>query len=245
MFFPHFLTSAIKAVTAFAAWPWNAPFTIALATLVWHGILRGMYYLSGWIDFEFADRERLAGRSPSDRQRFAGDFFASAVRYLIRILWVGVGVTLLWTPLAYYVSQSSSAPSGIRGVVEIWAEIAAPYLYPGDSEAIPVPHAAPPPQAPNDAGAVATPSFDCAKANKWAEHQVCDTPDLAVLDAQMGDVYRALMTPLPIGDARKQLRLEQRAWLAQRDQCETATDPIDCIRQAFVRRIGELKARIK
>ncbi|HEX4302338.1 MAG TPA: lysozyme inhibitor LprI family protein [Rhizomicrobium sp.] len=244
MFFPHFLTATIKGLTEFLPWPWNAPVTIALATLIWHGILRGSLLAGGWIDMEIADRERLAGRAPSERQRFAGDMFQSAVRYLILILWIGVGITLFWTPFAYYVSVSPSASTGwVHGFVATWAEIASPYLYPGESASLPVARGVPQGTVPA-ATNTASPSFDCAKANKWAEFQVCSSPDLAALDARMGALYLQLINPLPVGEARMPLRLEQRAWLAQRNQCQYDGDPITCLRQAYDRRISELQAKV-
>lgn len=240
MFFPHGLVSLIKSFTSFLPWPWSAPFTVALATIFWVVILLAIKRIGGLIDLEFADRERLAHRSPSDAQRMAGEAFQIGIKWLIPLLWLGVAITALWTPMAAYVTTSTSAPAWLGNTVRFWAEVADPYLYPGDSTQLPTPR----PSVVPGSVAVASPSFNCAYANKWAEQQVCASAELAAYDVQMANLYATLITPLPKGAARMPLRLAQRAWLADRDQCQFAGTPMACLQDAYTRRISELKTQV-
>jgi uncharacterized protein YecT (DUF1311 family) len=240
MFLPHGLVWLIKSSTSFLPWPWNAPFTVALATAVWVAILLAIRRTAGLVDFEFADRERLAYRSPSDSQRMAGEAIQFAIKWLIPLLWFGVAITALWTPMAAYVTSSASAPAWLGSSVRFWAEVATPYLYPGDSTQLPTPR---PSIIPGFVTA-ANPSFNCAYANKWAEQQVCASSALAGYDVQMANLYATLITPLPKGAARMPLRLAQRAWLADRDRCQYAGTPMACLQDAYARRISELKTQV-
>jgi uncharacterized protein YecT (DUF1311 family) len=240
MFLPHFIVSAIKGLTAFFPWPWNAPFTVALATAFWMAVLWAIRYGAGLADFEYADGARVAGRAPDDRQRLAGDILEYGLRVLVPVLWAGVAVTLLWTPIAAYTSSSASAPAWLRGTVSFWAAVASPYLYPGETPDVP---AVPSPSAPaplSAAPASQGPSFACAYANKWAEQQVCGSAELAADDLQMANLYRAQILPLPRGAARLPLRNAQRAWLATRDRCQIDSDPMQCLRNVYASRIAEL-----
>jgi uncharacterized protein YecT (DUF1311 family) len=237
--FPHGLISLIKSLTSFFPWPWNAPFTIALATAVWMAILWAVQRICGWVDFEFADRERVAHRSPSDMHRLAGEILEVCVKWLILVLWGGVAMTVLWTPLAYYVASSASAPVWLGQTVRFWAEIASPYLYPDSSGQLPSPE-----PKPTTGDTTVGPSFVCAYAAKWAEQQVCASPQLSAADLKMANLYATLITPLPKGEARMPLRLAQRAWLATRDQCQFAGDPATCLQNAYSSRISELSALV-
>jgi uncharacterized protein YecT (DUF1311 family) len=238
MLLPHGLASLIGTLSSFFPWPWNAPFAVALATATWMVILWTIQRAGGWVDFELSDRERLALRSPSDAQRLAGDALQFAIGWLVPILWVGVAITVLWTPLAAYVSSSTAAPAWLGRTVQFWAEVAEPYLYPDESNQLPSPQSS---AAPVETAA--GPSFNCAYANKWAEQQVCASPQLAADDMKMANLYAALISALPKGAARMPLRLAQRAWLADRDLCQFAGTPTACLQDAYSRRISELSAQ--
>jgi uncharacterized protein len=75
-------------------------------------------------------------------------------------------------------------------------------------------------------------SFDCAQARTVTEKTICLSPELSALDAQMADAYRAAITT---GDA-DQLRADQRAWIRQRNRCQTAM----CLVEAHRARIAAL-----
>mgnify|MGYP003609394897 CR=1 FL=1 len=84
------------------------------------------------------------------------------------------------------------------------------------------------------------PSFDCAKAHSWSEHQVCNDPELAELDQQMAARYKALKSHRQGDDDR--LKTTQRRWLHDREQCQQAQSPKTCLRQRYQERLGELNA---
>jgi hypothetical protein len=66
-----------------------------------------------------------------------------------------------------------------------------------------------------------SPSFDCTKANSFAENTVCKSQLLSRLDSALGGNYKAMLAA-NIGDgARRDLRETQRKWIAERDKCTT------------------------
>ncbi|HEV2532828.1 MAG TPA: lysozyme inhibitor LprI family protein [Phenylobacterium sp.] len=78
------------------------------------------------------------------------------------------------------------------------------------------------------------PSFSCGKATVPAAVAICGNPDLAALDAKMGDLYA------PLVKARPGLRAEQRAWIRRRNaQCG---GDVDCLRKSLSVRVDQLKA---
>ncbi len=79
-------------------------------------------------------------------------------------------------------------------------------------------------------------SFDCAKASTAVEKQICNDPDLGLMDTELGSVYGALRKSLS-GDARSALRDSQRAWMRQRNACDAQSD---CVTEAYVQRLREL-----
>ncbi|MFO1129477.1 MAG: hypothetical protein U1E66_13715 [Rhodospirillales bacterium] len=79
-------------------------------------------------------------------------------------------------------------------------------------------------------------------ANTWAERTLCQYEDLGRADrsiqARFGDVAK----DLPTGE-REKLRSEQRSWLARREDCRTAPQPVNCLASAYAKRLAELDRR--
>jgi uncharacterized protein len=76
-------------------------------------------------------------------------------------------------------------------------------------------------------------SFDCSKASNIVETLICTDPNLSRLDDQMATAYAA-----PHNQSRdlQKLIADQRAWLRQRNACQTAS----CITTAYQQRIAAL-----
>jgi uncharacterized protein len=58
-------------------------------------------------------------------------------------------------------------------------------------------------------------SFDCAKAGSPSEKAVCASPKVSALDGKLGDAFRTALKNHP--DKAEALKLDQRHWLASRD----------------------------
>jgi uncharacterized protein len=92
------------------------------------------------------------------------------------------------------------------------------------------------------------PSFDCAAATQPLENLICGDADLAALDTEMAGAYRARIAATS-GDAQSTLRLEQRAWAANRASACGVTDEaaievddaIGCLAALYHARIDALK----
>ncbi|WP_236783642.1 lysozyme inhibitor LprI family protein [Azospirillum humicireducens] len=67
----------------------------------------------------------------------------------------------------------------------------------------------------------AQPSFDCKAASTPVEKAICADPKLADADSEIASAYKTLQSLSGAAD-RERLRTEQKAWLAQRNQCATA-----------------------
>jgi len=107
------------------------------------------------------------------------------------------------------------------------------------------------PLAPSPALATLSvkPSFDCAKAKTFVEHEICDNAPLAGVDAKLGRVYWQARNSLPPEESQR-LRLEQLAWLRRRDYlltsvCVAANQHLDtdCAIFFWNERIVELQQR--
>lgn len=81
-------------------------------------------------------------------------------------------------------------------------------------------------------------SFDCTTASSIVETLICRDPALSQLDDRLSDAYSAARTRS--GNA-PQLSAEQRAWMAQRNQCQTAA----CVSGAYSARISALENGIQ
>src|SRR5690606_27987708 len=84
--------------------------------------------------------------------------------------------------------------------------------------------------------AEAGPSFDCTRAHTRVERAICATPRLAVLDGLLGRDYARSSEALPPGE-RACLAADQKAWLAQRDACDSDA----CLERAYLRRLQALQ----
>lgn len=71
---------------------------------------------------------------------------------------------------------------------------------------------------------------------------ICRDSDLATLDRQLDEVYRAALARTR-DVARIELKAEQKGWVKGRDACWTAENPHLCIRAAYRYRIAEMQAR--
>ena len=81
------------------------------------------------------------------------------------------------------------------------------------------------------------PSFDCAKATTFVEKEICRSPKLATLDRQLARLYRDLFPKDgEYGKIYKEMREEQRTWVAARNECQT----LACLEQHYRERIEEL-----
>ena len=87
--------------------------------------------------------------------------------------------------------------------------------------------------------ALASPSFDCAKASNPTERAICGSSNLSRLDVDLSRSYRAYRNTLS-SSQRETLLSQQRAWLRQRNSCGGNNA---CIEQAYLSRIGELTSQ--
>lgn len=88
----------------------------------------------------------------------------------------------------------------------------------------------------------AGPSFDCAKAASAVETAICDTPDLAWYDRQMGKSYKIALEKVGETGAAA-LKAAQQAFLKTRDACG-GEDPYACVASAYAKRLAALATTI-
>ena len=85
---------------------------------------------------------------------------------------------------------------------------------------------------------------DCAKAQTWAERNICKNDELASLDVRLTSVFERLRKALS-GEARSDQMLYQRGFLNGRDICRTQAQNItaqECLRRIYQDRIAELES---
>jgi len=85
------------------------------------------------------------------------------------------------------------------------------------------------------------PSFDCAKAVEQSELLVCDDPQLARLDAELGATYARAESDPDSVPSQNPLRIAQQTWVAARNACAAEPEPRTCLVRAYARRIQELR----
>nr|BFD41677.1 hypothetical protein FFPRI1PSEUD_31760 [Pseudomonas sp. FFPRI_1] len=78
-------------------------------------------------------------------------------------------------------------------------------------------------------------SFDCRKAASASEKAICADPYTAGLDRQLGEAWTATLAQ---SRDPKALRLDQRQWLRERDQCAAQ---LACLRGAYLSRLSVLR----
>jgi Lysozyme inhibitor LprI len=86
---------------------------------------------------------------------------------------------------------------------------------------------------------VAGPSFACSGRLSQVEAAICSDRDLAALDVRMDAVYQRALANAGAGEAEG-LRIDQRAFLAERNTCDTDHE---CIRQSYIARITAMQRR--
>jgi uncharacterized protein YecT (DUF1311 family) len=85
-------------------------------------------------------------------------------------------------------------------------------------------------------------SYDCAKATKEVDREICYSPGVAALDVQLGQAYQAALQQLP-SEGRQELRTQERDWLGTRErQCITKFW-VECLSDLYTKRIAQLKPR--
>ncbi len=87
--------------------------------------------------------------------------------------------------------------------------------------------------------AVHASSFDCASASSPAEKTICSDPYISNLDEKLASLWRAT---LPNVVDAKALKVDQRGWLKQRNQC--AAD-VACLRRQYLMRLKALEFMAK
>ena len=87
-------------------------------------------------------------------------------------------------------------------------------------------------------------SFDCKKASTDVEHAICDDPKLNVLDEQISDRYRHVLSE-SVASKVPDIRTAQRTWLAGRDGCKGAAEGLKvCLQARLASREKELDASV-
>ncbi len=85
------------------------------------------------------------------------------------------------------------------------------------------------------------PAFDCRKAQGEAQALICKDPDLAALDRQLDEVYRAALSKAK--KDKSALRADQDEWAKIRDACAKDPDAMPaCLGRSYQARVGELQA---
>ena len=86
------------------------------------------------------------------------------------------------------------------------------------------------------------PAFDCKKAEGEVPQLICKNPELAALDRNLDEVYRAALSKAK--KSKDELRAEQRGWVTARDECGKEPNTLEiCVRRNYQQRTGELQAR--
>ncbi|GIU30030.1 MliC family protein [Shewanella schlegeliana] len=84
----------------------------------------------------------------------------------------------------------------------------------------------------------ALPSFDCTKAQGQVETLICHDVELAQLDRQMEQVFKAAVVNIP---AAEQPKVTQRGWIKGRNDCWKAQDVRECTLYSYQSRMIELQ----
>lgn len=79
-------------------------------------------------------------------------------------------------------------------------------------------------------------AMDCTKATSAVENTICANTALFALDAQLGTLYRQVMTLA----AQPELKRTQRAWLKTRNAC---ADDVACLDERYRQRVQTLQAQ--
>ena len=89
------------------------------------------------------------------------------------------------------------------------------------------------------------PSFDCSSDKLSSiETLVCQDSELAALDRQLAEAYRAASAKA-VNEHPPLLKAEQRGWIKGRNECWKADDKRRCAFDNYQTRIAELQARYR
>jgi len=88
-----------------------------------------------------------------------------------------------------------------------------------------------------------SPSFNCDKVERGSiEALICSDADLAALDRELAEVYRAARRKAT-NEHPPILKAEQRGWIKGRNECWKSDDRKSCVAEQYQQRIAELQAR--
>ena len=87
------------------------------------------------------------------------------------------------------------------------------------------------------------PSFDCGKATTWAERAICTSETLSAFDREIASLYRDARARASTAGADR-LKIQQRSWIGQREQCKGKADPTGCLLTVYQQRRTELTAAV-
>jgi len=90
--------------------------------------------------------------------------------------------------------------------------------------------------------AAAAPSFDCTKAQSWAEKQICGDDKLSALDAWLSPLFNQVVQRSAAKDADA-LKAQRKAWFKARNDCKAEADGNACLAQRYQDFIGDLEHR--
>ena len=91
-------------------------------------------------------------------------------------------------------------------------------------------------------------SYDCAKAEKMGDETavaICYVESLADLDVELAQRYKAYLAVLSEEERKKEIEA-QREWLKERNKsCAIYKMWVDCLEEAYKKRIAELQTKIE
>ncbi|MCB2077912.1 MAG: MliC family protein [Novosphingobium sp.] len=114
----------------------------------------------------------------------------------------------------------------------------------GEAPAPAQPEEGAPVEAPaaNAHATVASPSFDCSRADGEAMEMVCSDADLAAMDRELDRLYKLAVATPDMDSARaNELKAMQRGWVKGRDECWKASDKRQCVMTSYAMRIHEIR----
>jgi uncharacterized protein len=89
------------------------------------------------------------------------------------------------------------------------------------------------------------PSYACDKVEAGSiEALICEDKDLSALDRELSAVYAAASSKAT-NEHPPVLKVEQRGWVKERNDCWKSDDKPRCVRDEYKRRIAELQARYR
>ena len=84
-------------------------------------------------------------------------------------------------------------------------------------------------------------SFDCARASAAIEKLICRTPQLKQMDIELTRLYRLALTDDRSVPPPDKVEVDQRFWVAARNQCSADADPKACTIRSYAERAHQLR----